>query len=163
MIDVSELSDADLESLRVAVAAEMGRRHAEQEAIGSMDALIRDTLARLSREPGGEWVQPTHALDSYPDGWVVTMGGRRYESLIFANVTVPGTDGRWWRDLGPVDPDPDEPEPDPDTPPVWTVGVAYTVGDTVTYDGHTYTCLQSHTSQPGWEPPNVPALWTKED
>jgi chitodextrinase len=36
---------------------------------------------------------------------------------------------------------------------------AYTVGDSVTYNGHTYRCLQSHTSLPGWEPPNVPALW----
>ena len=27
------------------------------------------------------------------------------------------------------------------------------------YGGHTYKCLQAHTSQVGWEPPNVPALW----
>ena len=30
---------------------------------------------------------------------------------------------------------------------------------TFTYNGGTYTCLQGHTSQTGWEPPNVPALW----
>jgi hypothetical protein len=40
--------------------------------------------------------------------------------------------------------------------------VAYTVGDEVTYNGVTYKCRQSHTSQVGWEPPNVPALWLAE-
>ncbi len=41
----------------------------------------------------------------------------------------------------------------------WAPGVAYAVNDTVTYGGSTYKCLQAHTSQIGWEPPNVPALW----
>jgi hypothetical protein len=41
----------------------------------------------------------------------------------------------------------------------WAPNHAYTVGQTVTYGGHTYRCLQSHTSLVGWEPPNVPALW----
>jgi chitinase len=41
----------------------------------------------------------------------------------------------------------------------WAPGVWYNVGDTVTYNGVTYQAIQAHTSQPGWEPPNVPALW----
>src|SRR4051812_30768709 len=36
---------------------------------------------------------------------------------------------------------------------------AYTVGQLVTYGGKIYKCIQSHPSQVGWEPPNVPALW----
>ncbi|MBA4496279.1 chitinase [Paenactinomyces guangxiensis] len=42
----------------------------------------------------------------------------------------------------------------------WEPNVAYAEGDIVTYAGSTYKCLQSHTSLPGWEPPNVPALWS---
>lgn len=42
----------------------------------------------------------------------------------------------------------------------WLAGAAYTVSDEVTYLGTTYVCLQSHTAQAGWEPPNVPALWS---
>ncbi len=42
----------------------------------------------------------------------------------------------------------------------WAPNVAYNVGDNVTYGGSTYRCLQAHTSLTGWEPPNVPALWT---
>ncbi|NUT97908.1 MAG: dioxygenase [Saccharothrix sp.] len=48
------------------------------------------------------------------------------------------------------------------TPPggtTWTVGTTYTTGTSVTYSGAGYVCLQTHTAQPGWEPPNVPALW----
>ncbi|WP_270155628.1 glycosyl hydrolase family 18 protein [Nonomuraea corallina] len=41
----------------------------------------------------------------------------------------------------------------------WTPWTAYTAGTRVTYQGVTYECRQSHTSQPGWEPPNVLALW----
>lgn len=43
--------------------------------------------------------------------------------------------------------------------PAWAAGVAYAVGDQVTYDGVTYSCLQAHTSQSTWEPPNAPSLW----
>lgn len=41
----------------------------------------------------------------------------------------------------------------------WAPWTAYTAGTRVTYNGAEYECLQSHTSQPGWEPSNVPALW----
>jgi hypothetical protein len=41
----------------------------------------------------------------------------------------------------------------------WQVGVGYIVNQLVTYQGSTYKCLQAHTSQVGWKPPNVPALW----
>jgi len=41
----------------------------------------------------------------------------------------------------------------------WQPGVAYKVGNQVTFNGVTYTCLQAHTSQTDWQPPNVPALW----
>ncbi len=45
------------------------------------------------------------------------------------------------------------------TIPAWQAWTAYTAGTLVTFNGTTYKCIQSHTSQPGWEPPNVPALW----
>ncbi|MGW9438935.1 dioxygenase family protein [Streptomyces sp. NPDC055607] len=54
------------------------------------------------------------------------------------------------------------PTPTPTTQPPggsWAVGTAYKVGDAVTYGGLGYVCLQAHTAQPGWQPPNVPALW----
>lgn len=43
--------------------------------------------------------------------------------------------------------------------PAWQAWTHYNVGDEVTYNGTVYSCIQAHTSEPGWEPPNVPALW----
>src|SRR5581483_6426091 len=43
--------------------------------------------------------------------------------------------------------------------PAWQADRWYPVGDRVSYAGHGYRCLQAHTSLPGWEPPNAPALW----
>lgn len=44
--------------------------------------------------------------------------------------------------------------------PVWAVDTAYDKGIRVRYADKLYRCEQSHTSQTGWEPPAVPALWT---
>lgn len=44
----------------------------------------------------------------------------------------------------------------------WAAGVAYKTGDLATYQASTYKCLQGHTSQTGWEPPAVPAIWQKQ-
>ena len=45
------------------------------------------------------------------------------------------------------------------TVPAWQPYTDYAVGDLVIYNGQTYQALQAHTSLPGWEPPNTPALW----
>lgn len=41
----------------------------------------------------------------------------------------------------------------------WQPDTDYATGADCTHLGSTYTCLQGHTSQVGWEPPNAPALW----
>ncbi|TDD13935.1 hypothetical protein E1218_33775, partial [Kribbella turkmenica] len=55
------------------------------------------------------------------------------------------------------------PTPTPtSTPPTatpWAPNTTYATGALVSYNGLTYKCIQGHTSQTGWEPPNVPALW----
>ncbi|NUT44943.1 MAG: chitinase [Thermoactinospora sp.] len=43
--------------------------------------------------------------------------------------------------------------------PAWAPYTSYAVGAAVSYNGVDYTAIQAHTSLPGWEPPNVPALW----
>lgn len=48
---------------------------------------------------------------------------------------------------------------------IWQAGVDYALGDSVFYpdkNGTEYVCITAHTSQTGWEPPNVPALWQKK-
>src|SRR5213082_3780353 len=41
----------------------------------------------------------------------------------------------------------------------WAPNTAYSIGSLVMFNGVEYKCIQAHTSQVGWEPPNVPALW----
>lgn len=45
--------------------------------------------------------------------------------------------------------------------PAWAADTAYEMGIRVRYSDKLYRCEQAHTSQAGWEPPNVPALWTE--
>ena len=55
----------------------------------------------------------------------------------------------------------------PELYPEWEAGTAYGgEGQTQTVsrpNGHLYRCQQAHTSQSGWEPENVPALWAAVD
>lgn len=48
----------------------------------------------------------------------------------------------------------------PSTYLAWDAWVSYKTGDIVSYNGKNYTCRQGHTSLAGWEPSNVPALWS---
>lgn len=45
--------------------------------------------------------------------------------------------------------------------PVWALNILYTVGQRCRYNDILYRCIQEHTSLEGYEPPNVPALWTR--
>ena len=43
--------------------------------------------------------------------------------------------------------------------PAWAPNTPYSVGSLATYGGVTYSCLQAHRAQIGWEPAITPALW----
>ncbi len=111
----------------------------------------------------------------------LTVAGEQDAAWIFTDgdlylAVTPTTDGKSWSvwlvrddagwtrveqitslaDLG-------EHMPPPPTPsvPDWAPQTVYAVGDHVLYQGVEYVCQQAHTSQVGWEPPAVPALWVR--
>lgn len=45
--------------------------------------------------------------------------------------------------------------------PVWSAEKDYTLDQRIRYGEILYRVVQAHTSQEGWEPPNVPALFTQ--
>lgn len=45
--------------------------------------------------------------------------------------------------------------------PAWEADADYAKDERDRYDSILYRCIQPHTSQEGWEPPNVPALWAR--
>ncbi|MEV6927165.1 lytic polysaccharide monooxygenase [Dactylosporangium sp. NPDC051485] len=119
----------------------------------------------------------------------VNLGGRTGRILVLARWNIADTGNAFYScvDLqvggggNPTptptqpSPTPTRPTPSPSTSPTtsptptqpptgattWAAGTAYKVGDRVTYNGVTYQCRQAHTAIPGWEPPNVPALWQR--
>jgi len=128
------------------------------------------------------WVSAT----AYVGGSVVSEGGHQYTSKWWTQGEDPathhGTDDVWI-DNGPCSGGPTStptatpshtptatptptvtPTPTPTNTgafPAWQANHAYAVGDKVSYAGLNYQCRQAHTSQVGWEPPNVPALWSQ--
>lgn len=45
----------------------------------------------------------------------------------------------------------------------WKPDEVVNAGDRRYYDGHWYRCIQAHTTQIGWTPDIVPALWQLDD
>jgi hypothetical protein len=45
--------------------------------------------------------------------------------------------------------------------PAWSAGLSVTVGGIYRYDGSLYRVVQAHTTQSGWSPPSVPALFAR--
>lgn len=49
----------------------------------------------------------------------------------------------------------------PEMYPHWRVGIELKVDERIYYDSKLYRVIQAHTSQAGWEPDVVPALFTE--
>jgi chitinase len=138
----------------------------------------RTTSPSPSPTGGGGCTAPAWvATTAYVGGSTVSFAGHTYTSKWWTQGEQPnthsGTD-QVWIDKGACSGSPSPsptrttspttapPSPTPTATgafPAWAANHAYTAGDRVSYAGHNYQCLQSHTSQVGWEPPNVPALW----
>lgn len=100
----------------------------------------------------------------WPHGTLLADGGKVWRNIAGVPLTTPptgfpGDPAQWTHLFIEVTTEPD-PEPDPERPPWSPDSVAYQVGDEVTDSGRAYRCAQPHTSQPGWNPAAVPALWT---
>ena len=91
-----------------------------------------------------------------PNEEVNTGDTREYDGVMYECIQGHVTQEDWTPDKTPAL---WQAEQDPNTGTEWAAGVAYTIGDIVTYEGLEYECRQSHTSLTGWEPPNVLALW----
>ncbi|CAM5727907.1 carbohydrate-binding protein [Streptomyces fumanus] len=126
---------------------------------GTITGVTRTSVCAEPGDSGGSFISGSQAQGVTSGGsGNCTSGGTTYFQPINPllqnyGLTLKTTTG------GPGDPgDPG----DPGTPGgTWAVGTVYQAGDTVTYGGATYRCLQAHQAQPGWEPPNVPALWQR--
>lgn len=124
---------------------------------GTVTPVTRTNVCAEPGDSGGSFISGSQAQGVTSGGTGnCSQGGVTYFQPINAALQAYGvtlvTNGG-----GPTTP------PDPTDPPnpggTWAVGTTYAAGDVVTYGSASYRCLQGHLAQPGWTPPNVPALW----
>lgn len=172
-IDLTALTDTEFRTLRRAVLDEKARRDSAPAVEEALDSAAQEYHAANPPDTTDDgtpvWCQPVGAFDAWPVGAVVAHAGKRWRNILpKVNVWEPGADGPvpTWEELREPEPPADgqtppvdtDPDPEPEVP-AWAPGVAYPVGHLVTHGGATYRVVQAHTSQTGWEPPAVPALW----
>lgn len=156
-IDFSELSDDELNGLfdlfMEAFRIRQQKRDAEQQA-----KLAAEAYAEAVKE------EPPRVLEDLKHTDVVGPSGRIViDGKVWKNVS-----GTW---LSPFTAGPDQyPQGwardditgEEKTAPAWRAGVEYKTGDEATFENTVFKCIQAHTSQAGWEPSNVPALWARK-
>ena len=146
--------------------------NAAADARAADSATLTDLAQRVARIEAALWPTPTTptiptdpAIKTWTQwGGVVPAGSllKDTDSQIYRNVAgvplttppsgMPGGPGPWTHLWAPITISAGG--------TAWATGVAYKVGDVVTYSGKTYKCAQAHSSQVGWDPVSVPALWT---
>ncbi|MFI9029363.1 alpha-lytic protease prodomain-containing protein [Streptomyces sp. NPDC053560] len=123
---------------------------------GTVSGVTRTSVCAEPGDSGGSFLSGSQAQGVTSGGsGNCTSGGTTYFQPVNPILQAYGltltTSGS-----GPGDPgDPGDPSG------AWSAGTVYSAGDTVTYGGATYRCLQDHQAQPGWQPPAVPALWQR--
>ena len=150
MIDLTTLTDDEARDLLAQVYADVQRRDAIAQAPAQAEALAATYAAAVA--------------SADPVAWAVVPDS------IGPGVAVTWTDGNRWRNKpGTWLPKTASPGAYPmgwtqetglPTAGAWRAGVSYKVGDLATDSSKTYRALQAHTSQVGWNPSAVPALWT---
>ncbi|MFE9258636.1 alpha-lytic protease prodomain-containing protein [Streptomyces sp. NPDC006879] len=125
---------------------------------GTISGVTRTTVCAEPGDSGGSYISGSQAqgVTSGGSGNCSSGGTTFFQPLnpLLSNygLTLKTSTG------GPGDPDPGDPG---DPSGTWKAGTVYQAGNTVTYGGATYRCIQGHQAQTGWEPPIVPALWQR--
>lgn len=165
-------------------AVEQAKQEAESETATKISQQLAEEHPELVEKPavqtGGEireW-EPWHPLREsthYRYGDLTRHNGKIWRDVLDPtgdklNVWEPGSEGideRYWvEETEPETSETPETEENPETTerpdtPAWKPGIAVTPGQKYTYNGVTYEVVQAHTTQAGWEPSAVPALWKK--
>ena len=150
-MDVTTLTDADLDQLRIDVMLEQERRRLIAEAPAQQAAVADRSAAAVTTAAPTAWASLTDRVG--PGQRVVWTDGNTWRNTSGAWLPTTATPATWpqgWAQETGL----------PPTAPAWSdASVAYKVGDLVTYSGTVYRCMQAHTSQAGWTPTAVASLW----
>ncbi|MBT3149595.1 alpha-lytic protease prodomain-containing protein [Streptomyces sp. CHD11] len=124
-------------------------------AEGRVDGLTRTTVCAEPGDSGGPYLAGAQAQG-------VTSGGSgdctRGGTTFYQPVNPILSDFGLTLTTAAAQTTPGSPE---DGSEAWTAGRVYEAGTTVTRDGVTYQCLQTHQAQGVWAPAGTPALWQR--
>ncbi|WP_328698187.1 alpha-lytic protease prodomain-containing protein [Streptomyces sp. NBC_00342] len=125
---------------------------------GTVSGVTRTNVCAEPGDSGGSFISGSQAQGVTSGGTGnCSQGGTTYFQPVNPALQAYGltlvTSGT------PTDPPTDPTDPPTDPGGSWAAGTVYAAGDVVTYGSGNYRCLQGHQAQPGWTPPNVPALW----
>src|SRR5690606_2147102 len=125
-------------------------------AEGLVDGLTRTTVCAEPGDSGGPYLAGSQApgVTSGRSGDCTSAGATFYQpdNPILADFRLTPTTAAG-QAAAPLPQDGD--------PQGWTAGRVYEAGATVTRDGASYRCMQSHQSQSAGAPAGTPALWQR--
>ena len=121
-----------------------------------VDKVKADALTDVEVATVAPLFDPLTAGTAVATGDVYRWDGTLVETL------QPHTVEAWWLDLASLPPSLYKVHrtDDGSGPIAWQPGISVTTEDQVWYDGVLYDVTQAHTTQAGWEPPAVPAMFT---
>ena len=157
-LDIETADRADLVAARDQIISELRRRETLENSERAIKQQLLEYKHAVGRADGMPWRSYDGSLASvYAAGEIVMHKGKAWKSVISNNVWEPGTTGseNLWEELTDQAPIPDPVEATP-----WEPGQQVSAGDLRDYQGAVYRAVQAHTTQQGWEPPSVPALWS---
>jgi hypothetical protein len=139
-------------------ASEQRKNERQQQSLAALEVVAVIVLKPLLDDMAEDDVERVASL--FPDwhaGEAVAVGDiRAFDGVLWRVIQAHTTQADWTPPQVPAlwgrvkSPDSTE----------WVAGISVTVGEQYTYQGVTYRVVQSHTTQAGWEPPSVPALWS---
>ena len=140
-LNLDDLSDEELAALVEDAKRRLAARQTRAAIAQSLELAVDRVLAPNLNLMGDEW---EHGRVSW-DGSTVTVTALSPEEYL---------------DLDLSDPEP-EPEPEPSVRE-WAAGMGVAAGERIRYEGVVYVVVQAHTTQDGWRPDAVPALYRME-
>ena len=154
-MDLTALTDQDLEALRVDVLNEQDRRRIITEAPSRADQLAQQYESVMDAAPATPWDDLTDRVG--PGQRIVWTDGNVYRNSSCAWLPTTATPETyplgWSQETGL----PAEVLP-------WEPGGTYKTDDLRTFGGIVYRCIQPHTNyDPGHTPNLTPALWAPQE
>lgn len=142
-LNLGEKTDEELAELVEAARRELAGRQTK-------GAIVRDLTEAVDRV-----IAPNLGLmgEGWSQGRVVWDG---------AAVTITALSPEEYLDLDFPEPEPEAPEDPEVSVRDWVAGMSVSVGDRIRYEDAVFTVVQSHVTQSGWLPTQLPALYIRE-